>query len=157
MANTMRWRYGDTNPVMLPVASDVDVEIGDMVFLDSGAAKPASVQVDQGSSAANQTVFHENFVGVAMQASPLGEASSIRIATTGVFEFTCDAATTELGAGIATAVNPTGDTLYDQKVVVTPSLATAIGRCAKQVSVASTRVLVDIVSAVMRGGPQASE
>jgi hypothetical protein len=30
----------------------------------------------------------------------------------------------------------------------------AIGRCAKRVNPASTRVLIDVVSTVLRGGPQ---
>ena len=41
MANTMRWRYGDTCPVMLPVDSATVIEIGDLVYLDADDAKPA--------------------------------------------------------------------------------------------------------------------
>ncbi|TWT96770.1 hypothetical protein Pla108_25440 [Botrimarina colliarenosi] len=157
MANTMRWRYGDTNPVRLPVASDVAVEIGDLVYLDTGAAKPASAQADQGSSVLNAGLFHDNFIGVAMQASPAGDASSIRIATTGVFEFDCDSMTNELGNPLSVAVDGDGEQLISQKVEDAATLSLAIGRCAKPVTVASTRVLVDIVSSVMRGGPQAAE
>lgn len=157
MANTMRWRYGDTNPVVLPVDESDGVEIGDLVYLDSGEAKPASVQEDQGSSSLNAETLHDNFVGVAMQASPSGTASSIRIATTGVFEFDCDTATHGLGALLSAASNVAGTTLFNQKVAPAASIGAAIGRCAKQVSVASTRVLVDIVSTVMRGGPQDKE
>ena len=51
MANTMRWRYGDTNPVMLPVDSATVIEIGDLVYLDTDDAKPASAQADQGTEA----------------------------------------------------------------------------------------------------------
>ncbi|MEO0529625.1 MAG: hypothetical protein AAF266_03505 [Planctomycetota bacterium] len=154
MANTMRWRYGDTNPVMLPVGTETDVEIGDLVYLDSGEAKPASDVPDQGSSLLTVQEFQDNFVGVAMQASPAGDATSIRIATTGVFEFECDSAVHELGEEIAVAINLPGDKLFDQKVAATLTMSMAIGRCAKQVTVASTRVLVDIVSVVLRGGPQ---
>lgn len=157
MANTMRWRYGDTNPVMLPVASGVGVEIGDLVYLDTGEAKPASAQPNQGSSTLNLDAFHDNFVGVAMQASPVGQASSTRIATSGVFEFDCDSSTNELGNPLSVATNLAGDQLIDQKVADAATLSIAIGRCAKQTSVASTRVLVDIVSTVMKGGPQGSE
>ena len=42
MSNVMRWRYGDTNPVVLPVASSTVIEIGDFVYQSSGAALPAS-------------------------------------------------------------------------------------------------------------------
>lgn len=158
MANTMRWRYGDTNPVVLPVSSPNEVEIGDLVYLDTntGAAIPAGSQPDEGSSVLNQTTFQDNFVGVAMQASPAGQEGSIRIATTGVFELTCDADTWELGDLVACAVNGPGTALFDQKVASAAAVAASIGRCAKQASIATTRVLVDVVSTVMRGGPQAA-
>lgn len=155
MANTMRWRYGDTNPVTLPVSADVGVEIGDLVYLESGQAKPASAQADQGSSTLNLLQFQDNFVGVAMQASPVGEATTIRIATTGVFEMECDSATFELGATVSVAVNLAGTQLIDQKVAATATMGAAIGRCAKRAPVATTRVLIDVVSSVMKGGPQA--
>ena len=41
MADTMRWRYGDTNPVVAPVDSATVIEIGDLVYLDTDDAKPA--------------------------------------------------------------------------------------------------------------------
>lgn len=157
MANTMRWRYGDTNPVMLPVGTDTEIEIGDLVYLDSGSAKPASDMADQGSSTLTTQEFQDYFVGIAMQASSVGDVASIRIATSGVFEFECDSATHELGQTMTVAINLAGDQLFDQKVLSTASLPAAIGRCARQVTTASTRVLVDVVSTVLRGGPQDRE
>lgn len=157
MANTMRWRYGDTNPVTLPVATGVAVEIGDLIYLSSGVGAPASAMPDEGTPTLNQQAFQDNFVGVAMQASPSDEETTIRIATSGVFEFDCDSATWDLGEEAATQIDGSGVQLYDQQVVSAASLSAAIGRCAKQVTVASTRVLVDVVSSVMRGGPQDRE
>lgn len=154
MANTMRWRYGDTNPVMLPVESDTDLEIGDLVYLDTGSAKPASALPDQGTTTLNQAGFQDAFVGVAMQASPVGDTRSVRIATTGVFEFDCDAATWELGDLIAAAADGSGDFLIDQKVDGVATVSAAVGRCAKQAPTAATRVLVDVVGTVTRGGSQ---
>ncbi|MEQ8849078.1 hypothetical protein [Botrimarina sp.] len=154
MANTMRWRYGDTNPVRLPVASDTEIEIGDLVYLEAGEAKPASAQADQGTSLLNLHAFHDAFVGVAMQASPAGQESAIRIATTGVFEFDCDAAAHELGDLLSVGVAPSGDELFDQQVAAGATIDSALGRCAKQQPDATPRVLIDIVSTVARGGPQ---
>ena len=155
MANKMRWRYGDTNPVMLPVAADTVIEIGDLVYQESGAAKPASAAEDQGTEAANQEAFHDAFVGVAMQHSPDGSTDPVRIAASGVFEMDCASGTFELGDLLAADEDSGGTALLNQSVVkvVTPNLA--VGRCAKRVNPAATRVLVDIVSTVMRGGPQA--
>ena len=54
----------------------------------------------------------------------------------------------------AVPVITTGVELLDQTIakVATPNLA--IGRCAKRINPAGTRALVEIVSTVMRGGPQ---
>ena len=61
MANTMRWRYGDTCPVMLPVDSATVIEIGDMVYLDTDDAKPASAQTDQGTKLVEPTIVSRHF------------------------------------------------------------------------------------------------
>jgi hypothetical protein len=155
MANRMRWRYGDTNPVMLPVAAETVIEIGDLVGLTGGAAVPAAGFDDSGTEAANQEAFHDVFVGVAMQHSPDGSTEAVRIATSGVFEFDAASAAFELGDLIGVDEASSGTALENQVAVevATPNLA--IGRCAKRLSSAATRVLVEIVSTVMRGGPQA--
>jgi hypothetical protein len=155
MANKMRWRYGDTNPVMLPVAADTVIEIGDLVYQESGAALPASSQEDFGTEAANQEGFHDAFAGVAMQASPEGASDSIRVATSGVFEFDCGSATCDVGDLLGVDEAASGTALEDQVVVKVATANLAIGRSAKRVNPAATRVLVDVVSTIMRGGPQA--
>jgi hypothetical protein len=151
----MRWRYGDTNPVMMPVASATVVEIGDLVYANGGQALPASDFPNQGSTAATQEAFHDNFLGVAMQCSPVGSTHPIRVATTGVFEFDCTLATFELG-DLVGGYDAGSGTLDAQVVdgVATPNLA--IGRCVKRVSPAATKVLVDVVSTIIKGGPQAA-
>lgn len=158
MANSMRWRYGDTSPVMAATSSSDAIKIGDLLYQASGVAKPASAQADQGTAAANQAVFHQSFLGVAMQASPAGADAPIRVATTGVFEFDCAAATFDIGDGVGAAENSGGDALEDQVVApVADQMSLAVGRCAKHVNPAGTRVLVDVVSVVAKGGPQAAE
>jgi len=150
----MRWRYGDTSPVMLPVDSTTVIEIGDLLYLDVDDAKPASAQADQGTKAANQELFHDKFAGVAMQASRNGDTQPIRVATAGVFEFDCVSATFEVGKLIGVDENTAGTLLEDQITIGVATSNLAIGRCAKRVSPAGTRVLVDIVSTMQRGGPQ---
>jgi hypothetical protein len=49
MSDKMRWRYGDTNPVVAAVDSSTVIEIGDLLYQDTDDAKPASSQADQGS------------------------------------------------------------------------------------------------------------
>ena len=156
MSDTMRWRYGDTNPVVLPVDAATVIEIGDLVYLETDDARPAADQADQSTEAANQELFHDKFVGVAMQRSPSGDANPIRVATSGVFEFDCASATFEVGALVGSDEASSGTQLENQVVaaVATPNLA--VGRIVKRVSPAGTRVLVDVVSTVVYGGPQAA-
>ena len=155
MANTMRWRYGETSPVMIPVDSSTVIEIGDMVYLDADDAKPAASQADQGTEGANQQMFHDNFAGVAMQGSPSGKADPIRVATSGVFEFDCLSVTLEVGDLMGPDENGGGTALLNQTVAKVASANSAVGRCAKRLNPAGTRALVDIVSSVMKGGTQA--
>ena len=54
MSDKMRWRYGDTNPVVAAVDSATVIEIGDLVWQDTDDAKPASSLADQGTETANQ-------------------------------------------------------------------------------------------------------
>jgi len=156
MANTMRWRYGDTSPIVLPIDSDYAVEIGDLMYLEFDDARPASEIADQGTLVGNQELFHDQFVGIAMQSSAAGSADSIRIATSGVFEFDCPSSTFEVGDLLGANEAGTGTELEDQNVIGVASANLAVGRCVKRVDTAGTRALVDIVSTVVRGGPQAA-
>ncbi len=154
MADVMRWRYGETNPIIVPVDSATVIEIGDLVYLDTDDAKPAASQDDQETLAANQSLFHTRFAGVAMQRSRVGDVEPIRVATTGVFEFVCGLGTFEVGKLVGPAVNGTSDGLLNQKVSGVATADLAIGRCAKRVNPSDVKVLIDIVSTVMYGGPQ---
>jgi hypothetical protein len=131
------------------------IEIGDMVYLDTDDAKPAASQADQGTESANQQLFHDVFAGVAMQASRAGDTQPIRVATTGVFEFDCLSTTLEVGDLMCSDENGGGTALLNQTVAKVTSANAAVGRCAKRLNPAGTRVLVDIVSGILKGGPQA--
>jgi len=112
MANVMRWKRGETNPILCPVAGTAVVEIGDLLVLaDStkmlnsttafGGGTPSAnykvypfSYVASSSQANDEIVASDHFIGVAMQASASGSTDPIRVATDGVFEFPLDAATT---------------------------------------------------------------
>jgi hypothetical protein len=51
--------------------------------------------------------------------------------------------------------NGAGNALLNQTVVKVATANAAIGRCAKRVNPAGTRVLVDVVSSIVKGGTQA--
>jgi len=152
MTDKMRWRYGDTNPVVAAVDAATVIEIGDFVWQDVDDAKPASDQSNQGSKTANQEALAQNFLGVAMQRSRAGETSPIRIATTGVFEMDCAAATFELGDLVGSDENQTADGLLDQQVAKVTTSSRALGRVARRAASETTGVLIDIRSTIMTGG-----
>ncbi|NUQ66072.1 MAG: hypothetical protein HUU20_26725 [Pirellulales bacterium] len=154
MTDKMRWRYGDTNPVVAAVDAETVIEIGDLVYQDVDDAKPAALLPDQGSEAANQDALAFNFLGVAMQRSRAGVADSIRVATTGVFEFDCPSGTFELGDLVGADENQAGTALLNQQVAEVAAARYAIGRVARRVPAAATTVLVDVRSTVMTGGVQ---
>jgi len=134
------------------VDSGTVIEIGDLIYQDTDDAKPASSQADQGSETANQELFADNFLGVAMQRSRSGDTDPIRVATTGAFEFDAASGTFELGDLVGADENAGGDGLLDQQVASVSASKYAIGRVAKRVATAATSVLVDVRSTVMTGG-----
>jgi hypothetical protein len=152
----MRWRYGDTNPVVAAVGAATVVEIGDLLWQDADNAKPASAQTDQGTKTGNQELLADVFLGVAMQRSRSGETASLRVATTGVFEFDCPSGTFELGDLMGPDENGSGDALLNQQLAKVGESKYAIGRIAKRQPTAATSVLVDIRSTVMTGGIEGS-
>ncbi len=152
MSDKMRWRYGDTNPVVAAVDSGTVIEIGDVVWLDTDSAKPASDQADQGSETDNQTLLSSNFLGVAMQRSRSGDTDPVRVATTGVFEFDCPSGTFEIGDLIGVDENSGGTLLLNQQVDSVADSAYAVARVAKREPSATTSVLIDIRSTIMTGG-----
>jgi hypothetical protein len=152
MSDKMRWRYGDTNPVIAAVDADTVIEIGDLVYQETDDARPASSQADQGSETANQELFADKFLGVAMQRSQAGDTAPIRVATTGVFDFDCPSGTFELGNLVGADEDAAGTALLNQQVAAVSESKYAIGRVAKREATATTNVLIDIRSTVMTGG-----
>ncbi len=152
MSDKMRWRYGDTNPVVAAVDSATVIEIGDLVWQDTDDAKPASALSNHGSQTANQEALADAFLGVAMQRSRSGESAPIRVATTGVFEFDCPSGTFELGDFMGADKNAANDGLLNQQAAKVGQSCYAVGRIAKRAAAATTSVLVDIRSTIMTGG-----
>jgi len=153
MSDRMRWRYGETNPVIAAVDAETVIEIGDLLYQEDNLAKPASDQTDALSEGSNQILFAENFLGPSMQRSRAGETDPIRVATTGVFQYDCPADTYYLGDMIGADENTAGNALLNQQVTKCASLpGRAIGRVARNEPLSATSILVDIRSRIMTGG-----
>ena len=156
MANVYRYRRGATNPVTCPVDSGTVIEIGDALFYDTNDVKPAD-QISYGASLVlTQELFHDEFIGIAMQQSRSGDTKEIRVATSGVFEMIAASATFEVGVRVGMDDNAGGDELLNQTVIAVALAApqAAIGRVAKRVSSAATVVEVSIKSTKLNDGPQ---
>jgi hypothetical protein len=156
MADVFRYRYGDMKPVRCAVASATVIEIGDLVYLSSGAALPASSLADAGTKAQNQEAFHDAFLGVAMSRSRDGDADPITVATAGVFEFPMASASLALGQLVGAAGTGAGgaDGVASQTVETVATANLAIGRTV-EATTSATKTKLEIVSTVLYGGPQA--
>ena len=71
MSDKMRWRYGDTNPVVAAVDAATVIEIGDMLWQNTDDAKPAvgPNRSNQRRRPTKRHLFVDTFLGVAMQRS----------------------------------------------------------------------------------------
>jgi hypothetical protein len=148
----MRWRYGDTNPVVAAVQAATTIDIGDLLWQDTDNAKPAAALANHGNKTANQQALAQDFLGVAMQRSRMGDTAPVRVATTGVFEMDCAGSTFELGDLVGADTDAAGDTLLNQQVAKVGRAAQAIGRAARRAASTTASVLVDVRSTIMTGG-----
>ncbi|MGL6225251.1 MAG: hypothetical protein ACRC10_01340 [Thermoguttaceae bacterium] len=151
MSDKMRWRYGETNPVIGVPSSNVLIEIGDLVIYDSDTVLPASSTSKGSDKTATQTACAAKFLGVAMQRSAVGDVAPIRIATTGVFEMDCKSKTFVLGSLIGVSDKPDG-TLFSQEVDLVTTNAAAIARVVRREPKSTKTILIGIKSAITEGG-----
>ena len=150
MSDKIRWRFGETRSVVAPVASNVAIEIGDLVFWDAATIRPACETQTASTFEDTTTDFASNFLGVALQSSPLDVAPSIRVATSGVFEFDCERATYRLGELVGVALNAQTQKLANQKTLKVAAPELAIGKVFRQSDEPSDSVYVDVRSTVFK-------
>lgn len=163
MADVMRHRWGEDNPVKARIVTAQAVSIGDMVANSTGFVVPASGETAAVLATA-QATFAAHFLGVAMQGKDAGmttpghgggEANMLRVATEGVFEFNTFGTTYGLGDLVGVSYASAGSTLDPQKVELVASIALAIGRVSHPKTAAGpTTVYVRIFSETMLGGVQ---
>ena len=150
MSDKIRWRFGETRSVVASVASNVAIETGDLVFWDSSTIYPASATQIAASLDDTQAEFASKFLGVALESSPLDVASSVRVATSGVFEFDCERATYRLGELVGVAANSRTQRLANQKTLKVAAPELAIGKVFRQFDEPSATVYVDVRSTVFK-------
>ena len=152
MGNVMRYRQ-DGKRTAVPVDSATVIEVGDMCYLNTDDALPASTaalwSADQATTAA---LLKNDFLGIAMTASPSGETEPVIFAHSGaVFEMDADSDSYVIGAEVGGMKDTGGNFLYDQQVIDAATAAGAIGIVAEDAPASSTRILVRVYSQVLDG------
>lgn len=160
----MRYRGGDTKPLVFKTDPLHPIEEGDLVFQHpaNGCVWPATDMANQATAALNQDAFQQYFAGVALQKVGLqpGEKTFkltddpgyVVVATAGDFEFDCDA--TQWTQGELVGVWADGTGCQSQKVATAASASLAIGLANLNVPALSnsmTRVTVAIDSTITGG------
>lgn len=150
------WKHGDAAPVVTQaVPTATVIEVGDIMGDINGAVPIAAADETWDTTLAiTQGNFHDNFGGVAAQRSRSGDVKPVRVNTRGVHEFDTASATYVLGELVGPA-KASGNALENQKVASVANEGLSIGRIAKAYPVAVTKVLVEVISVTMWGGPQA--
>ena len=159
MADTFRYRFGETNPVQAARKAGATgaVEIGDLCWLDDAdgyTVKPAGQLVNAWADLGGaQSAFVAKFLGVSGQrwdgtTKTTGSSDGdLRIDTEGIFEFDCAAGSTfNVGDLVGPALIAAGNGLESQKVVKVTPKANAVGRVERK-GASVSKILVRIFTA----------
>jgi hypothetical protein len=130
--------------------ASLQIDIGDLMYLDTDDAKPASSQADQLSETLNQALFASKFAGVAnsSRSSADGSAGTVRVQVDGLYEFPVVSSTFEIGDLLGADEAASGTALEDQQLrkVTHPDLAVAV--VTERKASAATKVWARILSRV---------
>lgn len=147
MSNKLRFRSGQVELHKVRVDSNTVIEAGDLVWLDTDDAKPATDFTWTTDLATTQGAFAAAFLGVAHQSSAAGETDdiSVDVSPLSVYEFDVESGTFELGDLIGPS--HASDGLLSQTLASVGSAAVAIARAAEYKAAASTTLRVQFASA----------
>jgi hypothetical protein len=145
--NRLRFRSGQVHLVKVRVDAATVIESGDLVWLDTDDAKPASAFTWTTNLATTQGNFAAKFLGVAHQASPADDDSpiSVDISPLSVYEMDVHPATYEIGATLGP--DEASSTLMDQQLETVASAANAIARAVEVRAQSAGTVRVTFASA----------
>jgi len=145
--NRLRFRSGQVQLVKCRVDSGTVIEAGDLVWLDTDDAKPASAFSWTTNLATTQGGFAAKFLGVAHQKSASGDdlPISVDISPLSVYEMDVNASTYEVGGLLGP--DESSSTLMNQQLETVSSAANAIARAVEYRSVSSSTLRVSLASA----------
>lgn len=151
MSNRLRLRSGEVELVKVRVDAATVIEAGDLVYLDTDDAKPASVFPWTTDLATTQAGFADVFLGVAHQQSAEGDTEdiSVDISPHAVYEMDVNSAAYEVGAKLGPDENSSH--LMSQQLEAVASDTRAIARAAEHKPSGSTTLRVRLASAFAAG------
>lgn len=141
-------KFPDLDHVPYPYAGSIAIDIGDLLFVSSGYAVPASSLTGTGSQAGDASLYVPAFAGVARERKlPTDAAGHVDVTPFWVGDVPCPATVWSVG-DLVTVAETTGNSgLLDQQVQQTSDTAVAIGVCvADSGGVAATTVRVFLQS-----------
>lgn len=144
MADTMRWRWGDTQAVQAPVLKHTAIAVGDLVVQSYEVDETQGHAFPVSSMPAGRDW---GFLGVAMRRKEAGGTSPLVVATAGVFEFDCLSSTFNIGDYVV--FDREDGRFLDQRVRISCD-GLSVGLVAAFSHAVTTHVLVEIRSDVMR-------
>jgi hypothetical protein len=152
--NHLRFRSGQVTLRKVRVDSATVIEAGDLVWLDTDDAKPASAFTWDTNLATTQAAFAAKFLGVAHQPSKSGDTApiSVDVSPHSVYEFDVASASYEVGQPLGPDAN--GEALMDQQLEAAVA-ASAIARAAEY-SGTTTSLRVTLASAYSTGSGNAN-
>ncbi|QDT36109.1 capsid cement protein [Stratiformator vulcanicus] len=155
-AHKLRFRSGQVQLRKVRVGSDTVIDPGDLLFLDSGVAKPAADFAWDTDLATTRAAFAAAFLGVAHSRSIAGETDpvSVDISPLSVYELETAAAAFELGDTLAP--DEATETLTSTTLEKATDATHAIARAAEYAPTGSTRLRVQFASAFHPGSANAN-
>jgi hypothetical protein len=143
-------KFPELDHVPYPYAGSIAIDIGDLVFQQSGSLVPASSLTGQGSQAADATAYVPSFAGVARERKLTTDiAGWIDVTPFWVGDVPCPATVWQVGDLVTVAENEGGTGLQDQVLHATSDTAVAIGVCVQDSGgLATTTVRVFLESRV---------
>lgn len=136
----LRFRSGQVHLRKVRVDAETVIAAGDLVWLDTDDAKPASDFAWTTNLATTQGLFAARFLGIAHQSSAAGQTDpiSVDVSSTSVYEFDVAPAAYEVGQPLGPDENSSALMNQQLEAAVAPS---AIARAAEYApSTASLRV-----------------
>ena len=147
---SMRHRYGTQYIVRAAVDSGTEIRLGDLLFLDTDDAKPASSEAWVTDLVTTQSNFNNHFLGIALAEHPANSGAvsdfPVDISPLSVYEMDCDSEVHELG-DLLTPIKASGNALVPNKLRKTTTTAAGCARCLRRDPVSRTTVLVRFQSA----------